>query len=281
MNATRALRRLPLVLAAAVLGLGGCVGQSEWDALYETNRSLTNANTQLQQERDEARTALDLQRAQLARAEGALNGLRDENGRLRTDLDAANQQLLAFGQRLQGIQLAALDPETDAMLKELAAKYPNLIAYDPEMGRLRFAADLTFDSGRAIVRENAKASLAALADILKSSAASGYEVHIVGHTDSQRISAGTAREHPTNVHLSCHRAIAVRAELAGYGIEPTKLMSAGWGEFRPLVPNSPSGNTPENRRVEIFLTRARGGSPAQAAAAAPEPTPAQPMDVTK
>ena len=35
--------------------LGGCVGQGEYDRLFETNRSLTARNAELTRERDEAR----------------------------------------------------------------------------------------------------------------------------------------------------------------------------------------------------------------------------------
>lgn len=43
------------------------------------------------------------------------------------------------------------------------------------------------------------------------------------------------------------------------GIAASKIEAAGWGEERPLVPNAPNGNTPANRRVEIYLGRSVGG----------------------
>ena len=53
----------------------------------------------------------------------------------------------------------------------------------------------------------------------------------------------------------------------------------GWGEFRPLVANSGNGNTPANRRVEIYLTPltvplAPTGNPVDAAAGKKKATPA-------
>jgi hypothetical protein len=91
-----------------------------------------------------------------------------------------------------------------------------------------------------------------------------YEVNIVGHTDSQRISDATARRHPTNMHLSCHRAISVRSVLASMGVPAGRMEAAGWGEFRPMVANTSSGNTPQNRRVEIYLSLPKGGESASA-----------------
>ena len=96
----------------------------------------------------------------------------------------------------------------------------------------------------------------------------------------------TANKHPTNMHLSCHRAISVRKELMAMGVPADKMQAAGWGETRPYVPNTSSGNTPQNRRVEIYLARARGAMAAQADAgsvAAPERTtpPDRQPDISK
>lgn len=255
---------------AAALPLGGCVSQGDWDNLYATNRSLKDALTRAEQERDQYRNSLDLIREQLAREQQASTDLRNQVNSLRGMLEQAGVNLAGLEERLKNANFTALDPETDSLLSELADKYPDLIIYDKDSGRLRFASDLTFDSGSDVVKDSARASLRALAQILTtSSAASAYDIHVVGHTDSQRISSTTGRRHPTNMHLSCHRAISVRAELASMGVSPGKIEAAGWGEFRPLVTNTASGNTPQNRRVEIYLTRPKAGSGAMGSASVP------------
>jgi chemotaxis protein MotB len=255
---------------AAALPLGGCVSQGDWDNLYATNRSLKDALTRAEQERDQYRNSLDLIREQLAREQQASTDLRNQVNSLRGMLEQAGVNLAGLEDRLNNANFTQLDPETDSLLRELADKYPDLIIYDADSGRLRFASDLTFDSGSDVVKDSARASLRALAQILTtSSAASAYDIHVVGHTDSQRISSTTGRRHPTNMHLSCHRAISVRGELASMGVSPGKMEAAGWGEFRPLVANTASGNTPQNRRVEIYLTRPKAGSGAMGSASAP------------
>lgn len=277
----------PAMLAA---GLGGCVSQGEYDRLYGTNRSLTDANTRLQQERDAAQAALDQQRNALARAEAAVGQLRSENEELRKALEAAGISMKEFESRLAGLALGPLDADTDRALAELAAQYPDLIQYDAATGMLRFASDLTFDSGSDMVKSEARQAIDALAQILKTPAAQKYDVLIEGHTDSQRISAATAKRHPTNRHLSVNRSIAVLNELTRAGVNPGKMMAAGWGEFIPLVPNNANGNTPQNRRVEIYLMKSRRGvgatvDPATGAPRAVNPDreapPSRPIDVTK
>ncbi|MBL8887492.1 MAG: OmpA family protein [Phycisphaerales bacterium] len=246
---------LPALLGIACLtaGLGGCVNQGEYDRLYETNRGLTDRNATLQRERDDALAARDMTRQQLAKTEAALAALQAQNDELMRRMRESGLSLADLEARLKGLSVSPLDADTDALLRELAAQYPDLLKYDDARGMLRFASDLTFASGSDQIQPQAQAAIAALAGILKNPVTAKYEVIVVGHTDAQRISANTAKRFPTNVHLSAGRAISVRAALVGDGVVPGKMQVAGWGEFRPLVPNTSSGNTPQNRRVEIYL----------------------------
>lgn len=278
--------RIPsvLLLVGGLIGsasfLTGCVSQGEYDRLYEANRSLESRNSELTRERDEARASLDLLRGGSVGAESALSAAQRQNAALRAQLDQALASLRALDSRIAGMSFGPLDAETDAALRDLVAKYPNLITYDAANGMLRFAADLTFDSGSDAVKSDARQALNALAQVLSTPVASQYELWVEGHTDSQRISSRTAARHPTNRHLSAHRAIAVINELAGMGVNPAKMMAAGWGEHHPAVPNTASGNTPANRRVEIYLARARKSADSRLESVPPT-TDARPMDITK
>lgn len=244
-----------VVLLPAVL-LTGCVGQGQYDRLYETNRSLTARNADLTRERDEALAQVDLLRRNYGSSAGALAELERQNSDLRKQLDQALADYRDLDNRLASMKFGPVDPQTDRALEALAAQFPDLIKYDSSRGMLRFASDLTFDSGSDLVKENAKSALNALAQVLTSSSATNYDVVVEGHTDSQRIAnPATAREHKTNRRLSAHRAVSVISELATLGVANERMMAAGWGEYRPAVPNTSSGNTPQNRRVEIFLVR--------------------------
>lgn len=266
-------RRLPILLVslglAAAGNLGGCASNSE---LLDSSRALQERNTQLVAENQSLRSALDA-------AQGELAGLRKANADLRALADqllsenARLKDLLArYDSEFQNLKFSALDTETDAALRELAAQYPDLIEYDAARGMLRFKSDFTFASGSDVVSATGKSSIDALGRILNSPTASGYDIRIIGHTDSQRISANTARNHPTNWHLSTHRAISVGRELQNMGIDPTRLEAAGRGEYDPLVPNTGSGNTPQNRRVDIYIVRGYRRGAGNAMGAAPMPT---------
>jgi chemotaxis protein MotB len=261
----RGVRTAAIVLVAGLgmsLGFGGCTTQQNYDQLVDANRSLKDRNEDLRRTNQELESENALLQRQRTANENAVAELTRVNSSLRQQLQAAGVALDEFGNRLAGLQFGSLDPETDRALTALAAQFPDVIRYDSARGMLRFASDVTFASGSDQVQDGVRSSLQALAQILTSSAAAPYEVLIVGHTDSQKISAGTAQRHPTNMHLSAHRAISVRSSLSSMGVPADRMYAAGWGEHRPISANAqPSGNTPANRRVEIYLTRATGVQP--------------------
>src|ERR1043165_2774222 len=283
------MARAGAALFVAAIGLGGCANQQQLDMALDENRSLKNSINELQSVNSQLKNENELLQKQRISNEALIAQYKDMSEDMRKKLGAAGQDYDELKRRLEGLAFGPIDRDTDQALAALAAQYPDLIKYDSEHGMLRFASDLTFDSGQDHVKDNAATSLAALGKILSSGAAAAYELMSVGHTDAQPISAATAqRGHPTNMHLSCHRAIAVRNVLAKQGVPANKMFSAGWGEERPTVTNGPKGNTPQNRRVEIFLTRPTGtpvpvNAPSESHRASPmtEGTPTRQPDMTK
>ncbi len=256
-----AARRLWLGAVGLAIGgglLGGCANQRSHDDAVRTNRALQGQLATLQSDLDAANRSLALKDRELA----SLRGVPGQNQALISEYERQLRERDDVIRRMQAgmnaLDTVSLDPATDQALAALAAQHSDMLTYDSTRGMLRFNSDLTFDSGSDVVRPAGAQTLAKFAQILQGSGA-GYEVEIVGHTDSQPISAKTAARHPTNVHLSAHRAISVRAELLKMGIPASRLMVGGWGEQRPLVANTSTGNTPQNRRVEIFLRPSTAG----------------------
>lgn len=240
---------LSVILMAG--GLGGCVNQVKYDQLRADFLTTKDRNAQLARENDQLREALDLQNNSARGTQTAASNLERENANLRERLAETNLLLEQLDSEVRS--LALIDPKFDQALRGLADRYPNVIIYDADRGMLRFASDLTFGSGSDQVREGARQTLAALADVIKTQTSGEYELQIVGHTDAEPISSSTAQRHPTNTHLSVHRAISVKAALVSLGLPSNRVMVAGWGESRPAVANNPGGNTPQNRRVEVFF----------------------------
>jgi outer membrane protein OmpA-like peptidoglycan-associated protein len=71
-------------------------------------------------------------------------------------------------------------------------------------------------------------------------------VRIEGHTDD-------VGKDELNKRLSLQRAGSVMEYLVSRGIAPKRIVTAGYGKNRPIVPNVTPENRAKNRRVELTL----------------------------
>ncbi len=107
-----------------------------------------------------------------------------------------------------------------------------------------------FDSGKDIIKDDAKAILSKLGDVLKQYR--DYKIEVIGHTDN--VPNGKNSDYPTNELLSSARAISVATFLAeNKGIGWDNIYFAGRGEHEPIADNSTAEGRRLNRRVEIRL----------------------------
>lgn len=243
------------LISVAGLGLGGCVGQSEYDTTTTMVDSLEAQNARLLQEKQTAESIASRRAERIGELEAAVAAKDRQIGQLSNRLDGLTQNLSDLEARLGNVNMGpALDSQTDLALRQLASRYPDLLQYDSQRGMIRVASDLTFNSGSDSLREGAQDGLRQLARSLSASSASGYALRVVGHTDSQPISNPTTRQKFANNRvLSVFRAIAVSEALQAAGFPANRIEVAGWGPHRPAVPNNPTGGTAGNRRVEIFV----------------------------
>lgn len=273
--------RIVWIIALSGLSLGGCVDQKKYDDLLETNQTSAARIEQLTQENQTYQGGLDRKQARILELEAEMRQLKGVNSDLTGQIGTVKEGQRGIRDALNNIRLAALNPETDKALQALAEQYKDIIRYDAARGMLQFMSDLTFDSGSDAVKPNAKASLEKLAQIMKNSSAGEYDLRIVGHTDNQPISnPSTSKRFASNRVLSAYRAIAVEEALRSGGLSPNRMEIAGWGEYRPVVPNRGRGGTVENRRVEVYVvpSTATSGAVEGGASGAREPVkkPAQP-----
>jgi chemotaxis protein MotB len=78
------------------------------------------------------------------------------------------------------------------------------------------------------------------------------DIRIEGHTDADPIKSD---KFPSNWELSIARSVSVVKYLSGPGkIKPERLSAVGYGESKPLFPNTTAENKNRNRRVEIVIT---------------------------
>lgn len=104
--------------------------------------------------------------------------------------------------------------------------------------------NLNFDTGKATIKESSFGSLKALADYLKSIPA--LALSIEGHTDS-------VGDEDANLKLSQARSEAVKTYLVSQGVEEKRITAKGFGESKPIAPNTTREGREKNRRVEFII----------------------------
>ena len=120
---------------------------------------------------------------------------------------------------------------------------------------MKFKSDLLFEKGSDTVAASAVEAVKSLCGILNTEEGKKFDVLIAGHTDDIPIlKSATLAKHPTNWHLSAHRAISVLKVMESSNVGSKRLSARGFGEYRPVAENKPGkqGN-PQNRRVEIYI----------------------------
>lgn len=154
----------------------------------------------------------------------------------RKDAAAVQQQLAGRDDSVATIQ-AAVDPSTRVSTREVEVAF-------------EVPSEVLFKSGSAQLTAAAKSSLNKVVAVIRERFPN-HDIRVVGHTDDQKISR-TKHLWRDNWDLSAARAREVLLYLESRGIPASRLGLAGYGEQRPLVPNTNEQNRQRNRRVEII-----------------------------
>lgn len=249
---------LALVTGAALLS--GCNANQRRDTEFELKRVTQERDGVQGQLRDEqARSAalqkelegtdadLKLAQAQVARLRETHQSLTKLNDELKSKLEQRAQREL----KRPDVPISPLPATADNAFGQLAERLRERVWYDRPRGAISFANDRLFDSGSDAVRSEALPGLQALATVLARPELEEYEFIVVGHTDAAPITRpATLEKHPSNWHLSVHRAIAVKDVLVQAGVSAARVGVMGYGPDRPV-----SDDPLQNRRFEVFVVR--------------------------
>ncbi|MCF7959057.1 MAG: OmpA family protein [Phycisphaerae bacterium] len=251
------VRRITCISGALALLLvvtNGCVSKAIYDRCKNQNLTVQEKLSQLM---DQQASWADQTKACQSKYDSVmamLNAAREANTALQNSL-LGKQDLIK--QLSEQVGKPALPIALSNALAEWAQKSgSDMVTYDAENGVVRFKSDLVFKSGSDVVQPDAQEQINLLSGILNSAIAEGFDIKVVGHTDDQPIKYSIAK-HPTNWHLSAHRAIAVERILASGGNLESHITIEGKGEFSPIEPNVPNKGNAKNRRVEIFILPTR------------------------
>jgi outer membrane protein OmpA-like peptidoglycan-associated protein len=207
-----------ITIGALSMTLVGCksVSQRDYDAAIDENTQLRERIAGLQEsvrQANESNSAFQNQNQQL----------RDENSRLKGDLDAAQSQPRTGFEGISGVELSS---RNGAIV-------------------VGVASEVLFASGSADLRSNAKQTLDQVVGVIRNTY-SGNEIRVEGYTDTDKL-VKTKDKWQTNERLSAARALAVEEYLVSKGVDNDRIYSAAFG------PSKPKGSKQASRRVEIVI----------------------------
>ena len=242
-------------IVGILIFVNGCVSEQDYNDLKLQNESQRKRMAELESEVQAKTLELEQLKRQLDSASGRtgiemstlqqkIAALEEELAKKKALIATMQQQLLGGGQ---------LPVELSTMLD--FANSSDMVTFDASRGIVKFKSDLLFEKGSDVVSPGAQDAVKSLCGILNTEQAKEFDIIIAGHTDDIPIKRpDTLAKHPTNWHLSAHRAISVLNVMTSNGINSGRLSARGFGEYRPVVPNEPGkkGN-PQNRRVEIYI----------------------------
>ena len=115
----------------------------------------------------------------------------------------------------------------------------------PDLKPVKSAAvSASFEKNSARISEESKSLLANVAVALNSSELLSQCFQLAGHTCDLGDGA-------YNMELSRQRADSVREFLVEHGVDSERLITTGFGEVSPQIPNESEAQRERNRRVEI------------------------------
>ncbi len=212
-----------LILAVAVLPLTGCQKR-----LVAERNALFAQNTELQEELERSRSALD-------------------------SAESDRQQMLGQMNQLQG-QLAVerAKPPVEIRVPVLTPAanttgFASIEGIETVTGQgtitVRVPGDVLFSAGKSTLRSAAKKTLGKIASVIKKDYDSNV-IRVEGYTDTDPIRKSKWAD---NLDLSLARSAAVHRYLQKKGVKAKQLQAVGFGQWHPR------SNKAKSRRVEIVV----------------------------
>lgn len=119
---------------------------------------------------------------------------------------------------------------------------------------IRFRNRVFFDGDSAVIKKEGYEVLDKFIEALSGNESNIQELQVLGHTS--QASANKQNETSTDRVLSANRSANVAAYIQDrISLDPSKIVSIGYGQFRPIAPFDTPENRSKNRRVEIVITK--------------------------
>ncbi|HEY3319138.1 MAG TPA: OmpA family protein [Planctomycetota bacterium] len=238
---------LGLLAAGVMVSLMGCGGR-EKVAIAAKDDTIKRQEDLIAKERDD---------------KGKLSEMNDQLAKQNQDMADKNATLAAQNAK----ETAALRQQVadlEGIMKDIGAKMNQgrtvAEGNDASLSRdkdncihITVASQTFFDSGKADLKTTAHSMLQNICKTIKARYPNNY-IRVEGHTDATPVVHNKAK-YPDNMSLSIARSRAVYDFMIKQGgITASKMYTAGYGEFQPLVhPEKTAADRAKNRRVEIVI----------------------------
>ncbi|MBM4359997.1 MAG: OmpA family protein, partial [Deltaproteobacteria bacterium] len=121
-------------------------------------------------------------------------------------------------------------PKVRVTAKEVV--FTDIIEFDPGRSRIQSVSNPVIDAIAKVLVEHTELLL----------------IEVQGHTDNQGAKAD-------NQKLSNERAAAIAAAMVKRGVAKDRLVSKGYGQDEPVVPNTTDANRKQNRRIQFIILK--------------------------
>ena len=155
------------------------------------------------------------------------------------------------------------DPAVEQQVKELMERIREQLSDNIKAGSLeleqlgqqiiiRIKENGSFPEGSAFLQPQFKPVIREVAQALKDIPG---EITISGHTDNQPL---VSEMYTSKWDLSAKRAVAVAEEMTSVdGFDQSRLVTMGYADTKPIVPNNSTSNRALNRRVDIAIMQGK------------------------
>lgn len=181
----------------------------------------------------------------------------DEPSQIVVPGEIANEPVTGLPSALTQDQVEAALEELYVSMSEYAASagLQDMVSLSKGSGYVFISFDDTifFDGDSSVLKDSGKAILDQIAVPLAEASESINEIRVLGHT------AQASPDRPNYVDvdrfLSSDRATVVTIYLQEKNIiDPARLVSVGYGQWRPIASNDTAETRAQNRRVELIIS---------------------------
>ncbi|MFB6355679.1 MAG: OmpA family protein [bacterium] len=246
MNTRKYISAYGLLIILAGSLVAGCATQKQLEVKQNYIEELRTKNKSLKKKVKSLQSKLERRNEKLARARNQTDTQTYKQEKQRKKIKKLRKQL----KKIKEKRIQKLAKRNKQLQKDLQSIKEGRTRREGKNVIVSLDSKILFPLGEATLKPKARETLNKIASILKKYPE--RRVVVEGHTDTVPVHPESHYE--DNWLLSAARAVSVVRYLTEtHSLPPKRFTAAGYGEHKPLKPNTTKQNRQLNRRVEIVL----------------------------